>query len=255
MSSQQEERIVSANVTVRGNGLEMQARVHVPLGPTRAADLLPLARSLSDAIVSHTCRAIAEAGAAISCKKGCGACCDNLVAISEMEARRIRDVVESMPEPRRTEIRARFAAALARLERADLLEKLRDAEHWNEADYQRLVGAYFAAGVPCPFLEEGSCSIYEERPITCREYLVTSPAENCARLGSEGVDLVRLPLRVFNAVARWQAAPPEHMMERVVPLILALEWADAHPDSSPAVPGLDLLRELLGHLSGQGEEG
>ena len=41
--------------------------------------------------------AVAE-GETISCKKGCGACCRQLVPISQVEARRIRDLVEAMPE-------------------------------------------------------------------------------------------------------------------------------------------------------------
>ena len=118
----------------------------------------------------------------------------------------------------------------------------------TDADYSALVGAYFQEGIACPFLEEESCSIYEERPITCREFLVTSPAEHCARLGSEGVERVRLPVRVFNAVARWQAPEAGHFLERWVPLVLAPEWASAHPNEPPARPGPELLRELLGHL-------
>ena len=111
--------------------------------------------------------------------------------------------------------------------------------------------ANLALGIACPFLEDESCSIYEERPITCREYLVTSPPEYCARVGSEGVRRVRLPLRVFNAVARWQVPPQEHFLERWVPLILAPEWADEHPETESARPGPELLTQLFGKLTGK----
>ena len=36
-----------------------------------------------------------------------------------------------------------------------------------------------------------------------------------------------------------------------MPLILALEWADANPDTAPPRPGQELLKELFEHLSGQ----
>ena len=39
-------------------------------------------------------------GVRVSCRAGCGACCRQLVPIAEAEARRIRDLVEAMPEPR-----------------------------------------------------------------------------------------------------------------------------------------------------------
>jgi Fe-S-cluster containining protein len=242
--------MVRAEFSVEGENFRMKSQVTVPAGPTRARDLLPVARALSDIVVRETCQAVEGLGEKISCTKGCGACCRNLVAISEVEARRIRDVVEHLPEPRRSTIRARFADARRRLQQAGLLEKLQAADHWTDADYADFVGVYFQQGIPCPFLEDGSCSVYDERPITCREYLVTSPPERCAEVGSAGVKRVRLPLRVFNAVARWQVPPSEHFLERWVPLILAPEWAEAHPDEPPAKPGPDLLRELLDHLRG-----
>jgi Fe-S-cluster containining protein len=240
--------MATSDCTIEGDDFRLTFRVTVPAGPARAGELLPVARALSDAVVSHTCRMVEEAGAAISCKKGCGACCRNLVAVSEVEARRIRDLVDELPEPRRSAVRSRFADARERLERAGLLETLRAAEVWTAEQYAARVAAYFQQGIPCPVLEDESCSIYEERPIACREYLVTSPPEYCARLGSEGVRRVRLPVRVANAVARWQATPREHFLESWVPLVLAPEWADAHPEDPPRQPGTELLRELLDGL-------
>lgn len=242
--------LASAEFTIEGEDFSLKSRVTVPAGPARVSDLLPVARALSDAVMRATSRAVEEAGEKISCKKGCGACCRNLVAISEVEARRIRAVVEQLPEPRRDTIRARFAEARQRLERAGLLDKLQAADQATDEDYTTLASTYFQEGIACPFLEAESCSIYDERPITCREYLVTSPPENCARLGSEGVRRVRVPLRMFNAVARWQVRPTEHFLERWVPLILAPEWAEAHPDDPPPRPGPELLRELLHHIGG-----
>lgn len=238
----------TAEFTIEGEHFRLKTRVAVPAGPARVSDLLPVARALSDAVVRETCQAVERTGDRISCTKGCGACCRNLVAISEVEARQIRAVVDRLPEPRREAVRARFSEARGRLERAGLLNKLQATDRVTDEDYGALVGAYFQEGIACPFLEEESCSIYDERPITCREFLVTSPPENCARLGSEGVQRVLLPLRVFNAVARWQVPPAEHFLERWVPLILAPEWAAAHPDDPPPRPGPELLRELLDHL-------
>jgi Fe-S-cluster containining protein len=242
----------SAAFTIEGEHFRMQSRVTVPAGPARVSDLLPLARGLSDAVVRETCRAVEGSGELISCRKGCGACCRNLVAISEVEARRLREVIEGLPEPRRSAVRALFAEARQRLERAGLLETLHQAGRWTDEAYTAMARNYFRQGIPCPFLEEEACSIYEERPITCREYLVTSPPELCASPDSKGVRRVRLPLRVFNAVARWQVPPAEHFLERWVPLILAPEWAEAHPEEPPPRPGPELLRELLVQLDGSG---
>ncbi len=66
---------------------------------------------------------------------------------------------------------------------------------------------------------------------------------------------VRLPLPVFNAVARWQTPQFDGRLERVVPLILVPEWAVAHPDDPQPQPGVDLPRELLAHLSEKRDAG
>lgn len=243
--------MINAEFALEGEDLSFRSRVAIPKGPTNVSELLPLARALADAVVRETCKALNDAGESVSCKAGCGACCNNLVAISEVEARRIAQVISEMPEPRRTVVRERFTTAKRQFEQAGLLKKLKHSDRWTDQEYGEMVGAYFAVGVPCPFLEDGSCSIYEERPITCREYLVTSPPENCAEIGSEGVRRVRLPLRVFNAVARWQVPPLQHIVERWIPLILAPDWAELHPQEPPPKDGPELLRELLEHLSGK----
>jgi Fe-S-cluster containining protein len=242
-------RMATVDLTLEGPQWELRGRMTVPTGPSRLDDLLPLARGLSDALVGETIRAVEQSGECISCKAGCGACCRQLVAISEVEARRIGKVVAQLPSPRRAVVEARFAEARRRLGESGLLQDLQDTEKVSDSGYGTLASAYFHQGIACPFLEEESCSIYEERPITCREYLVTSPAENCASPTSENIRRVKMLRPVFNAVARWQVGPSEHFLERWVPLILAPEWAADHPDDAPQRPGLDLLRELLNHMT------
>jgi Fe-S-cluster containining protein len=241
-------------VDIDAGDWELHGEVNVPSGPMSLDGLLPVVRGLSDAIVAESARAVESLGACVSCKAGCGACCRMMVGISEVEARRIRKVVESLPEPRRAEITARFAAARRKLEESGLVPQLLRREHLSDPEYTALATAYFQQQIACPFLENESCSIYEERPITCREYLVTSPAENCAHPSPTNIQRVHLPLKVFNAVARWQVPPSDHFLERWVPLILAPEWAESHPDDPVPRPGAELLSELLGLLNDQLED-
>lgn len=233
---------------------ELKAQVTVPVGPVRVDELLPIARALADALVDESETLVQQSGHTISCRKGCGACCRQLVAISEIEARRLRLLVDSMPEPKRSQLRARFGAAHRQLDEAGLLRQLKNVEQLTEADYLSLSKTYFEQHIACPFLEAEACSIYPERPITCREYLVTSPAENCSRPSETKIDRVKLPLKVFNAVARWQVKPTDYFFERWVPLIMALQWAESFPNPPPPQPGPDLLRELANNLSGKTPE-
>jgi len=181
--------------------LPPQDQATLPTRRTSAKEPLPLAWALSDTIVNEACRSVEQAGEKISCTHSCGACCRNLVAISQIEARHISDIVAAFPE--HSIFQERFQHAHQQLSDAGYLEKLQNFESWSSDDYKFMVGSYFSLGIPCPFLEDVSCSIYEDRPITCREFLVTLPPEFCGKLGSSGVRQVNLPLCLFNAVARW----------------------------------------------------
>ena len=222
----------------------MRLELNVPSAPTPAAKLLPLFHSLADAVVDIACKTASAEGKSISCSKGCGACCRQLVPISAVEARRLRQLLDELPAARAAELRARFADARVRLADAGLLEALLEPERIGDEQAQAFGLEYFARGIACPFLEDESCSIHAERPVACREYLVTSPAAHCARPSAASVDRVKMPAKVGSAVRKLQ--PPAW-----VPLIVAPEWADAHPDESPARPGPEIVGEFFSTLTGK----
>ena len=228
--------------------IEAKAR----LGPMRLIELLPLARTICEGITAISLARVKAEGRTISCKAGCGACCRQLAPISPAEAVRLAKVVEGMPKGRRRAVKERFAAAVKRMEEAGLLDpqarpgsalifstKSDGREAWEDASRR-----YFKVGVPCPFLEDESCSIYAERPMVCREYLVTTPPSLCASLDPS-----------------LQTAPwPVHMSEvfvalmnellgrddRSIPLILALAWArDNHAAFDHQGDGEELARALV----------
>ena len=72
--------------------------------------------------------------------------------------------------------------------RSGLLELIEHPERLPAETQRRLGLEYFKPQIPCPFLEDESCSIYAERPFVCREYLVTSPAENCTTLNEGTIE-------------------------------------------------------------------
>jgi Fe-S-cluster containining protein len=235
---------VTGKVELSIGGTRLQLELNVPSAPTPATKLLPLFHSVADAVVDIACKNVESEGKSISCSKGCGACCRQLVPISAVEARRLRQLLDELPQPRAAEVRARFAAARERLADAGLLEALLEPQRIGDEQVQAFGLAYFARGIACPFLEDESCSIHSERPVACREYLVTSPAPHCARPTADSVDRVKMPAKVGSAVRRLQ--PPAW-----VPLIVAPEWADAHPDQSAARPGPEIVGEFFSTLTGK----
>jgi len=228
-----------------------EEHVPVPEGAARPRDLVRTAQFLAEAIVDRAVGNTHQAGEAISCRKGCGACCRQVVPVSQPEARQIHDLVENLPEPRRSIITARFEAARARVQATDLPHRMAHAESLGDANRQTLAVDYFRLGVACPFLEDESCSIYQERPLVCREYLVTTPAENCARPTVEPVIRIKLPARISVALGQMEPVTPERSVWWM-PLIDAPHWAAAHPEEPAPRPAFDLLRELVNWLKRTG---
>jgi Fe-S-cluster containining protein len=244
-----ESEMVTAHLKMWIAGAPLAIDLTVPKAPARLGELLPVFQSLADAVVGTVVESVESSGRSISCRAGCGACCRQLVPISEVEARGIRDLVERLPEPRRSQVRLRFAEARRRLEEAGMLEPLLHPGGFKDADRVHFGLAYFHQQIPCPFLEEESCSIHRDRPIACREYLVTSPAENCARPSAETVRCVKMPRSVWAQLARFDPVERSAELLRWVPLIVAPEWADAHPEEPAPRPAPEWLGDMIRMLA------
>jgi Fe-S-cluster containining protein len=235
---------VSASFKIAWEGRELSATVTVPTETVSPRRLLPMVQNLTNALVGMGESLVEALGEKVSCKAGCGACCRQLVPVSETEARHIRDLVEAMPEPRRTEVRERFATLRTQLAAAGLLERLlRSNDNTRNAE---LGIEYFRAGLACPFLENESCSIHPDRPLSCREYLVTSPPDNCQSPTVNNVRRVPTPGFAMTSFARLDG--PAKFGVRWVPLALAPEWADAHPEPPIAIPGVKHFEQFMNTL-------
>ena len=172
--------VVNVNVELTVNNRRLRATVPAPAGPVSPTRLLPVLQSLADTLVRLSIgQAAATNGQRLSCKAGCGACCRQLVPVSRTESHRLAEVVSEMPEPRQSVIRKRFADGTRRFAEANLLDALRQTETVRKDDVRSMGAAYFSVGVACPFLEEEACSIYPDRPLVCREFLVSSDPELC----------------------------------------------------------------------------
>ncbi|HEX6174905.1 MAG TPA: YkgJ family cysteine cluster protein, partial [Candidatus Binatia bacterium] len=172
-------KTINVNVELAGPEWRLQTTMSVPTVPIGLKEMLPMFFSFADGVIGTAANGIEQTGEKISCQKGCGACCRQLVPISETEARSIQDLVNRLPVLKQSQIRDRFAEARRRLTESGLLEKLLHPETWAKDEGWSVAMSYFRLGIPCPFLEDEACSIHAERPIKCREYLVISPAANC----------------------------------------------------------------------------
>ncbi len=112
----------------------------------------------------------------VACGKGCSYCCHQPVAINLAEARTIALSLPSLPDD----------------VRKDSLKKLKKQKNLTLTKYGE---TGLNKKYPCPFLhEDGSCRIYEVRPLACRRYTSTSLADCIASLdGDKSVTITMIP--------------------------------------------------------------
>lgn len=225
----------TVHLAVLGQEREIHCRARI--GKTRIKELLPLARSLCEAITEIAIEETKREGEEIACKKGCHFCCRQLIPIAPMEAKRLAEVVHAMPKKQADALRRKFADAKARLVSAGLLPAraakgqaaLVSAEKDPKAAWEDVSHRYFALRLDCPFLEDGACSIYEERPLACREYNVVTDPAYCDALDPR-IRATPRPIR-FGEVLTALSNELTGSHFAGIPLVLALEWASVHGSS------------------------
>ena len=238
---------VKASFSLPVGPVSLNASVQLPTGRTTLTQLLPIIQGLENAIVAKVGEEAQAAGTPISCRAGCGACCRQMVPVSIFEAEALSAWLATLPEERIAILRERFHRALSALSDAGVIDSILDGDwFFDDERSTRLAIDYFHAGVPCPFLENECCSIHPLRPLSCREYLVTSPPALCQDPSAHDVAGVRLPLRLSRAL---YAFGQQIVQERRgwIPLVFLLAWGNsgARPGESVAGTGPEVFRKFL----------
>jgi len=242
---------VSVEFTVGIGDGKFTATAVVPAGQTNLTQILPVLQSLDDSIIAGVAAQLGQAGRAISCRAGCGACCRQMVPISIFEAEALTAWIRTLPESRQQELARRFHQALLKLAAAGLIDRMVN-EDWlaRTESTRKLALDYLYQRVPCPFLDDESCSIHPMRPLICREYLVTSPPEHCVDPATLQAHPVPLPLnlsRILNRIG----AEVEHDSRGWIPLLFLFAWmqSGARPGEAVAGEGPQVLYEFVKRIS------
>ena len=238
-----------AEIALKVYGEPVQISLDIPAGKTTPRRMLPVFRKVCHSIVDAAVAHAEKHGRKVSCSAGCGACCRQLVPVSPVEASVIKELVDSFPVVRKTKVLARFAEAKRILHESGLLASLESNEKPVGHAYKELGLAYFRLGIPCPFLENESCSIHSERPLVCREYLVVSPPENCSRKNGKSIEMLVVPGEPSKALAGlFESSQPCNW----VPLTLALDGAGRICNDETPMPGEEIAKEFLRRMVNSG---
>ena len=241
-------KLIDAQLTLTIGGVACEFKLSVPENKTTPAAILPFVRTVTNKAISIAVDEFTKDGKQISCKKGCGACCAQLVPISEIETREIAKLIKSYPKPKKKALMDKFNAAKKQFVDEGIWELLTNPEKISEDQIRPLGHAYFSQQIPCPFLEDGACSIHAIRPLSCREFLVTSDPIYCSNPNENDVVTVKMDTRISNAFAATGENDP-HFSANWVPLILAPYWQQIHPNQISKKTGPEWVEEFLSQIS------
>ena len=226
----------------------LQISTQVPSERVDLVQILPAIKEISSNIANAVSSVAEQSGHPVSCKAGCGACCRQLVPVSLFEMEELANWIKSLPQEQQAVLESRFQAALVTLKTSGVLDRLdfRQLPSNGGEEGQELVLDYMRLGVPCPFLENESCSIHPIRPLICREYMVTSPPEFCAWPTLETVRPVPRPVKLSQALfalGREITAEKQGWM----PLVFLYAWMGSGMTVANAyqATGPDLLRLVM----------
>lgn len=233
---------------------ELQAEISVPTQFIPVSDIVPLMRSLGEQALALEEDKSRLAGLSISCQKGCAACCRPLVPVSPPEAFALKKMINQLPGSHREKILSRLATIKGKLEETGLFGKLvqlsETRTQLTDEDMEPINQAYYAQQLPCIFLEDEVCSIYEFRPAACRELLVTSPRELCQDLAQNPITPLPVPFRIVTVLSLMWAELTKGPA-RLIPLPVALDWADRHAKKNQSTQtGESLLQMGLDKILG-----
>ena len=218
--------------------------------PARLSDLAPLARTISAKLALATSERLRTNGRCVTCRKGCSACCSYLVPLSVPEAFRIAEELPMMPAGENgTMIQSSLDACRTILDRVPGNLDTQEPAETNHTVRSKQLGHWYAGlGLACPFLSNGLCVPYEQRPIACREHMVTGPADSCDVANSNEPDVVKMPVSVLECLGQLTAELEQSEVEAVM-LPLALPWAHENIDRSrrtwPAVTVVERFVRIL----------
>jgi Fe-S-cluster containining protein len=121
----------------------------------------------------------AEAGKSISCQLGCTFCCSQCISASIQECEAIVYYLYQNEKLLHKFLGAYQKWRAITREKGDLFNKINAG--WDvEADSEsELIKKYYLQDIQCPFLNNGSCIIYEVRPYACAALSSVSPPDWC----------------------------------------------------------------------------
>ena len=235
---------IPANIDIKIASHTLHVSMSLPDRAVPLRELLPTIQQITHKIIDIAVLQSEANGKTVSCKKGCGACCRQLVPITKTESWHIAKLVAKLPKEKQKRIKQSFREARETLQNSSLWEQLSST---TSIENTREIGFdYFDLDINCPFLEDNACSIHPHRPLSCREFLATSNPAFCSAPREMKIESIDIPVRASNTLGRIEDDEAATAFEWI-PLSLALNWGSTHdePEKQAATRWMEKFFQAL----------
>lgn len=223
-----EEEIISFELTVEGKTIPFA--INVTAENATLADIVPAARKLSSKIAIAVRERITENNQSVPCQKGCSACCSSLIPLSVPEVFRLSEEFLAMPSERSNHLLRNCIATaekiLSKAKRTACMESFSKNAKTGTSQINKWYGDLKLA---CPFLCENLCVLYEERPLACREHIVTGSSDSCQNGRKCRPNVAAMPVSVLEAMGQL-ASELEGTDVEAIMLPFSLAWVQDNID-------------------------
>lgn len=232
--------IISFELDVAGK--TVQFRIDVAAKQATLADMVPLARALSTKVALVVLDSLRENKKNVPCCKGCSACCSYLIPMSVPEVFRLREELSAMP----TDYSSRILRSCL-----DTAERILDNKFESEDEQPKMNNVsewYSGLEQACPFLSDELCTLYDQRPLACREHIITGQSFFCQPEHKGEPNVVPMPVSILEVMGKLSAELEQSEIEAVM-LPLAFAWAEDNLHRAehtwPAVTMIKRFAEIL----------
>jgi Fe-S-cluster containining protein len=190
------------------------------------ADIVLPARKLSTKVAIAFLKSLEEKGQPVPCRKGCCACCSYLIPLSVPEIFRFRQEFLAMQPEYRNSIMQSCMDAAERILDKNFQTSYLKSHSKNNPPWINHVGKWYdGLELACPFLAEGLCSLYEQRPLACREHIVTGLTDLYQTGQKCNLNVAPMPVSILEALGQLSSELEQSDIEAVM-LPLAFAWAE-----------------------------
>jgi Fe-S-cluster containining protein len=217
------------------------------------ADIVPVARKISTKLALAVLNNLKQQGQDVPCRKGCSQCCYYPIPLSVPEAFCMRRQLLAMNPARRETLVNRC------LETASIvIENHQQSDEqdltFTESDISQISQWYSQIKLPCPFLSENLCTVYQIRPSACREHIVTGSSDLCGTDTTKDFNVVKMPVSILEALSQLTAQLEQSQPEAVM-LPVALPWTQINLERDkrtwPAIEIVERFADILQNMSSE----